>query len=189
MPNSRRWSAGLTPDSMRICGEAMAPLLTMISSPSTDKSLPAAFRFNAHGPLALEHHPAYSDVAPDCEVEPVSNRVEVGYGRAHPHAIDIIQRAGRNAAGIGVILVRVLPEAQVYAGVIKRSCVGKPLLPLVAPYRNGPVAPVKVIARVIQVGLQLPEVGQHLQDRPTRRCPRLPSCRSLRVHPGKGPGR
>ena len=87
IPTSRRWSAGPTPESNNSCGDAMAPLLTMISLLSTVKRSPLLFHLHSNGAIAVEHYPASLHVGPDGQVEPVASQVEVSQRRADPHSV------------------------------------------------------------------------------------------------------
>ena len=106
---------------------------------------------------------------PDGQVQAVTRHRQVGEIGAHPHAIDVVQRKGTDAFGVGVILVRCIRISGFQASLPEPLGHRQHLLFRVAVDRNRTVAPVEVVRAKGEVGLGLPEVWQHVDERPFRR--------------------
>ena len=137
----------------------------------------AAFDLDAHRPVAVEDHPASLDVGAHRQVEAMARQVQVSQRRADPHSVQGVAGSGRYAGRLGVILVRVVFEAQGETGRFEGVGVGKPFVRPVTAHRDGAFGAVPVVMEVVVV-FHAAEEGEGRWYNPTRRCPILPNGRS-----------
>jgi len=78
-----------------------------------------ALGLNTDSPVSLNQDSPYCDLASDGYVKAVAGLAQVGQRGAHSHPIDVIQRPGGDAIGVGAVLIGVFWEAYTHAGVVK----------------------------------------------------------------------
>ena len=127
--------------------------------------LSPAFHFDPHSPGTFEQYPRCQRASPDCQIQPVARRVQIGKGGAHPDAVPGIKGHRAYSGGVRVVHVRVVGEPGPQAGLIEGFLKRTPLLTVEPPDRNRPVSPMKVVPDV-GVVLQPAEIGQEFEERP-----------------------
>ena len=130
-----------------------------------DEHFAAAFHLNAHRLFALKDDAAAGYIGADGEVEAVARLAQVSDGSAHPHAVGVVHRDGADAAGFGMVHIRVVGVAGGAAGVPERDLGGQPVLAAVAAHRDRAGVAVEVVGDV-GVGFQLAEIGQAVGEFP-----------------------
>ena len=172
MPCSPRWSDGPTPESMRICGDPIAPALRITSSASTTKfsSPDAASTPVARGPLAgrVEQYSLDRHVGPNGQIQPVARQAQVADGRRPADAVRVVQRRGPDAGGAGRVVVLAVRQPVVAPGLEPGHVALPPLLAGEAVADDGPARAVEVAGVVLVGGVRLHhvEVGHELLEAP-----------------------
>ena len=112
------------------------------------EDLAAARGLHAHGPVALEQHPAHVHVAPHRQVEPMPHGVQVRHGRAHADAAQVVGRRHAHAGGVRAVSVLHGRVALGQAGIVERLLDVRPRAGPATAHRHRAVRAVVVVLDV-----------------------------------------
>ena len=158
-------AAGPTPESMSSWGDAIAPALRMIWSPSTT-NCSAAFDHDPGRPCALKHQAQGVDIGLHSQVQTMARRTQVGQGRADANAVRVVHGERPHAAGLRMVHVRIMGEVSIETGLIEGGLRGLPGVAWMAPHGQGAVTAMHAAAPEIHVGFHLAKVRQNLRVGP-----------------------
>ena len=155
------------PDSIRSCGELIAPPARMTSRPAKARTVIAAFIrvFNADGAMPLKQDTIDEGADFNAQVSPPQNRSQIGDCGAAAAAVADCDLSGREALLLAAI--EIVGPAVASGGARRRKSfndgIGK-----ASPPRRERAITAAILVRAAVPGFLAPEIGQHMRIGPLR---------------------